>query len=307
MSQSAEVQVNRESFILDAGTLENGEPLYIRGEVRIAHGREGERSEEDAESAGVRLPVLIISHGFKGFKDWGFFPYVAERFASRGFYTVTFNFSCNGVNERDFDELDKFAVNTYSREQQDLKLLLGAVKAGSLPFGEYADAGRIHLLGHSRGGGNSILAAAEHPEIRSVTTWNGNANPDLFDDAFKERIAQDGVAYVANARTKQEMPIRAVFYEDLRLHGERYDIARRLQEIEAPVLQVQGDQDSPRLKAGFETLRQASPRHAKAIVTIEGGNHTFGAVHPFQGTTPYLEQALEATLSFLENNQKVTY
>jgi uncharacterized protein len=304
MSQSAAAPVIREAFVLDAGSLEQGEKLYLRGEVRLPAHASGEGSSDGGgESGRLRLPVLVISHGFKGFKDWGFFPYVAERLAAEGYYTVTFNFSCNGVNETDFDELHKFAVNTYSREQADLTLLLEAVKEGKLPLAERADSGKIHLLGHSRGGGNSILAAAERPgEISSVTTWNGNANPDLFDDAFKAQIAQDGVAYVPNARTKQEMPIRAVFYEDLREHGERHNIARRLDEIKAPVLQVQGDQDSPRLKAGFETLREASPRHAAGIVTIAGGTHTFGAVHPFQGTTPQLEEALEATISFLKKS-----
>ncbi|MEK8129264.1 alpha/beta hydrolase [Paenibacillus filicis] len=299
MSQSAAAPVIREAFVLEAGTLENGERLYLRGDVRSPGQGNSEATEEVRD--GQQLPVLIISHGFKGFKDWGFFPYAAERFAAAGYYTVTFNFSCNGVNETDFDELDKFAVNTYSREQADLALLLDSLKEGRLPGSEHADTNRIHLLGHSRGGGNSILAAAGRPgEVSSVTTWNGNANPDLFDDEFKSQIARDGVAYVPNARTKQEMPIRAVFYEDLREQGERYNIASRLDEIQVPVLQVQGDQDSPRLKAGFEVLREASPRHAAAIVTIAGGTHTFGAVHPFQGTTSHLEAALEATISFLK-------
>ena len=42
----------------------DGGPL--RGEVRT-----GGRGEE--------RPAVLICHGFKGFKDWGFFPKLAER------------------------------------------------------------------------------------------------------------------------------------------------------------------------------------------------------------------------------------
>ena len=41
----------------------DGGPL--RGEVRTAGGGEGR-------------PAVVICHGFKGFKDWGFFPKLAE-------------------------------------------------------------------------------------------------------------------------------------------------------------------------------------------------------------------------------------
>ncbi|MCR8634297.1 alpha/beta hydrolase family protein [Paenibacillus radicis (ex Xue et al. 2023)] len=285
--------VEAHSFILNAGKLptEKGEALYIRGEVRF-------QQEPGGDSLSPK-PVLLISHGFKGFKDWGFFPYAASQFAQRGFFVVTFNFSCNGVNENDFDELDKFSFNTYSREQADLSLLLQALLDKQLPEGERADLQRIYLLGHSRGGGNSILFASEHPEVKGVVTWNGNANPDLFDDAFKAAIAEHGVAYVANARTKQQMPIRRGFYEDLAEHRSRYHIPERLSALGIPVLQLQGNRDSDRLQAGFESLRQAAPQHR--CVTIAEGTHTFGAVHPFAGTTDQLEVAIQLTADFLKD------
>ncbi|MCK5087881.1 MAG: alpha/beta hydrolase, partial [Melioribacteraceae bacterium] len=42
---------------------------------------------------------LIYIHGFKGFKDWGFVPYIGEYFANKGFFVITFNFSHNGIGE----------------------------------------------------------------------------------------------------------------------------------------------------------------------------------------------------------------
>lgn len=293
MSQPSVVQ---ETFVLDAGRLDTGEPLFIRGDIRTLRGSGADGAS--AEATGATRPVLLISHGFKGFKDWGFFPYVASRFAEEGFYTVTYNFSCNGVGQADFDELDKFGANTFSREQDDLALVLRELTGRRLPLAGQADTDRIFLLGHSWGGSGGIVFAAEHPEIRALVTWNGSAKADLFDAAFKAQIERDGVAYVTNARTKQEMPIRTGFYDDLERNGERFHIVKRLAELSIPVLQVQGDQDSPRLREGFAALRSGAPQHEVAV--IEGGNHTFGAVHPFQGTTPHLEQALQATLQFLQ-------
>ena len=44
-------------------TIESSEGLPIRG---------------DLESTGGARALVVIVHGFKGFKDWGFFPWVAE-------------------------------------------------------------------------------------------------------------------------------------------------------------------------------------------------------------------------------------
>ncbi|NHN28908.1 alpha/beta hydrolase [Paenibacillus sp. S3N08] len=278
-----------EAFTLEAGHLDTGEQLFIRGEVRVIP--EGNSPK----------PVLIICHGFKSFKDWGFNPYIAGQFAKHGFYVITFNFSCNGVNRSDFDELDRFAVNTFSREQQDVGLVIQALTDVALPLTPYADAASLHLLGHSKGGATSLIFAADHPEVKSVVTWNGIGYTDLFDDTFKQVLAENGVAYVANTRTKQEMPIKAVFYEDLKLNEDRFNIVQRLATLTTPVLHVQGDQDGKRLMKSLDAMRAVAPHNPVAM--IEGGTHTFGAVHPFQGTTPQLEQAIQASVQFLSGIQ----
>ncbi|MEW9667390.1 alpha/beta hydrolase family protein [Ammoniphilus sp. 3BR4] len=167
--------------------------LSLRGDV---HTIEDDRKKQ----------VVILCHGFKGFKDWGFFPYAANQLAEKGYYVIRFNFSCNGVNEVDFDELDKFAINTYSREQADLNSLLQHIKERDLPLSEQYGLEHITLIGHSRGGGNSLIFAADHPEISKVITWNGIANVDLFDERLKEEIREKGVGYIINARTKQVCP-----------------------------------------------------------------------------------------------------
>ncbi|MEI7027430.1 alpha/beta hydrolase family protein [Paenibacillus sp. y28] len=271
----------------EAFELRLGPDLYVRGEVRLVPEQR-------------QKPVLVIVHGFKGFKDWGFNPYVATRFAQQGYAVVVFNFSCNGVHKTDFDELEKFAVNTYSREQADLQELMKHVTERTLPLGGLFDTERIALLGHSRGGANSIIHAAANPSIRAVVTWNSIADCNLFDEAFRQEVLSAGVGYVPNARTKQQMPIRAEFFEDLDVNKERYDIPAVLAGLSVPVLLLQGDQDSERLVKGNARLREAAPQHT--YITIEGGSHTFGAVHPFAGTTAQLEEAVRLTEQFVQKH-----
>ncbi|CAH1199263.1 hypothetical protein PAECIP111893_01283 [Paenibacillus plantiphilus] len=279
----SEAELLEQSFELDLG-----DGLIVRGEVRV-------------RDDGRVKPALIVSHGFKGFKDWGFFPYAARSLAAGGYAAITFNFSCSGVRETDFDELGKFGVNTYSREQADLAALLAALMEGRLPLLHLVDQSSIFLLGHSRGGGNSVLFAAEHPIIRGIVSWNGIGDCNLFDEAFREEVLRNGIGYVANARTKQQMPIERVFFDDLDRNRERFDIPARAAAIDTPILFIQGDGDSERLLAGNRRLREAAPN--KAHVTLEGANHAFGAVHPFAGTTKELEKAVELSLAFLNNIQ----
>jgi len=37
----------------------------------------------DLHTAPVPVGAVLVVHGFKGFKDWGFFPYLCEAFAGR--------------------------------------------------------------------------------------------------------------------------------------------------------------------------------------------------------------------------------
>ena len=111
----------------------------------VAHGPEG-------------APAVLIAHGFKGFKDWGMFPWIAERLADAGFRAVRFDFSHNGVEATDFDRLDLFLLDTWTRPQEDMAAMSSA------------RGGPLGLLGHSRGGADAILFARHEPRVRCVAT-----------------------------------------------------------------------------------------------------------------------------------------
>ncbi len=57
------------------------------------------RGDVSVPNENKRFPVVIVAHGFKGFKDWGFFPYLAKGLCRKGFIVVKFNFSGSGIGE----------------------------------------------------------------------------------------------------------------------------------------------------------------------------------------------------------------
>ncbi|MDQ0338913.1 pimeloyl-ACP methyl ester carboxylesterase [Caldalkalibacillus uzonensis] len=246
--------------------------------------------------------TLIICHGFKGFKDWGFFPHVAETLSSSlSLNVITFNFSHNGVgdNPLEFTELEKFAKNTYTRELEDLDTIVKAIRSNTLPLEDQGERVEmmpepLYLLGHSRGGGVSLIYAFDHPELVSgVISWNGITNVDLFTEEQKQEMKQNGRTYIVNARTGQHMPLDREIIEDIEANQQRFNIVERAKTATVPIFLIQGTDDHPRLIEGSKRLVNASPQ--VQWVKIEDGNHTFNAIHPFAGETKPLYEAIKHT------------
>lgn len=220
------------------------------------------------------------------------FPYVAERLSALR-HVITLNFTHNGVGHHrmDFTELEKFAVNTYSRELEDLAVLLSALRSGELPV---KDGERLYVLGHSRGAAVATIHALDHPEtVDGLIGWNSALDVDLFPEEQKQAMREQGRAYVRNARTGQEMPLAVEILEDMERNRERFDIIGRIQGLQVPMALIQGSEDFDRLKKqAYKAMEQNTQIKRWEV---PGGNHTFGTVHPFRGATAELEEALRIT------------
>ena len=247
--------------------------------------------------------TVIVVHGFKGFKRWGFFPLLGERLAQAGLTSLVLDFSMNGIGDEpeQFTRLDLFARNTYSRELDDLQRVIQWVRReGPEPLRSLP----LALLGHSRGALPVMVSAAEREAfsaISAVVTWSGVGQALRYTDKQIERWEEEGEMEFTNARTGQRMSIDFGFVVDAREHAARFDLGAVARRMNVPHLIVHGTKD---MAVGVDEAEQLRAGRSAAdgcdLVLIEGGTHTFGAVHPFVGSTPQLDRALDLTVRWLE-------
>ena len=247
------------------------------------------------------LAALILVHGFKGFKDWGFFPYAGEYFAKHGFFTITFNFSHNGVGENllEFTETDKFAKNTISLEIDELKELTEAVDNGF--FDKKFE--KIGIIGHSRGGATALIAAAETGKYEAVCTWSSIAKLDRYTGRQKEEWRNNGKIQIENTRTKQIMDLNITLLEDIEANKEtKFNLTTAVKKISAPLLIAHGGQDLTVPIEEAEILYAASDKNRCELLKINNCGHTFNIVHPFEKSTIQFEKLLKNTNLFFEKH-----
>jgi len=258
----------------------DGGPLYV--DVRSG-----------ARSGEVR-PTVVICHGFKGFKDWGFFPSVAERLALAGFTAVTFNFSGSGVGPHGdvVDHPDRWFGQRVSDDLADLDTVVGWVAEGGAPW--------IGVVGHSRGGGLAVLAAARDPRIGALVTWSAVAGFLWYAPEELERWHRDGRIEVVNSRTGQKLPIGLRLLEDLEANAAGpLDVVAAAARVRAPWLIVHGTADESVPVRQADLLMNGSRGGRTELFLVEGATHTFGARHPWAGSTPALDEVVGRTIRFL--------
>lgn len=156
-----------------------------------------------------RCPVILYAHGFNGFKDWGNFDLIAAQFVYAGFTFVKFNFSHNGTRPdapQDFVDLEAFAENNYTIELKDLELVLNWIADKGNAFSNYMDVDKLGLIGHSMGGGISIIKTAEDNRIKALATLAAIAQCKTpwgsWDEKKMQAWKETGVAYYFNGRTQ---------------------------------------------------------------------------------------------------------
>lgn len=259
------------------------------------------------QQTGNAKPLVIFCHGYKGFKDWGAWDLVAERFMDAGFFFVKFNFSYNGgtmTQPIDFPDLEAFGENNYSRELEDLDDLMNYLLSTDCPYIEDINANQIILIGHSRGGGIVNLKASEDHRVSKLITW---ASVSDFGSRMgtDEEIAQwkkDGVKYVINGRTKQQMPHYYQFYEDFKANEIRFNIKKAVTGLKIPHLIIHSKDDP---SVNYDEALQLHSWHSQSLlVPIETSDHVFGASHPWvsKALPEKLDQVIKESLSFLKDS-----
>ena len=242
-------------------------------------------------------PAVVLVHGFKGFKDWGFWPPFAERLARAGFSAVSFNMSGSGVDPDGNASLgEQFAHNTFSADLADLDTVVAHLTSGAL---ELPMPSALALVGHSRGGGISILHTAHDPRVRALVTWASTASTDRWGPETRKRWRAAGYLNVTNARTGQVLSMSTDLLDDAEQHRKALDVAGAAAAISAPWLIMHGRQDETVGFEDAEALKRASNQPSTVLLALDNTGHTFGASHPWHPPVPAAELVFSRTIEFL--------
>jgi len=247
-----------------------------------------------AGGRGTPRPAVVVVHGFKGFKDWGLWPSLAERMARAGLSAVTLNLSGSGVDDTgELVHAERLGHNTFSEELQDLRRVTDALLAGALGV---APPSAMGLLGHSRGGGIAVLYTAGDARIEALVTWAAISTVERWPAPQRVAWRAAGMNEVKNVRTGEVLPLYTDVLDDIERNATALDIEAAARRVSVPWLILHGTDDEAVSRAEGERLAASAPR--ARFVPVEGAGHTFGAVHPWRGATPALEQVEDTTLAF---------
>ncbi|MDB5017672.1 MAG: Alpha/beta hydrolase family protein [Mucilaginibacter sp.] len=240
------------------------------------------------DDAVKNAPLVIFAHGFKGFKDWGSHNLPANYFAENGFRFLKFNFSHNGTttdHPAEFVDLIAFADNTFTMELDDLNTVIDFACGGSgMPAEPW-----VYLIGHSMGGGISIIKTAEDDRVKKLVTMAAISSfRNLWDKDTEEQWRLQGMVYMLNKRTGQQLPLKVSLLHDLDKYPGRLDIIAKAKEVKQPWLIIHGDADPTVPLSCAEELKAAQPD--ADLLIIHGADHTFGS------SQPYLESTLPPLL-----------
>ena len=228
--------------------------------------------------------IVIFCHGYKGFKDWGAWNLMAESFANAGFFFVKFNFSHNGGTVEqpiDFPDLEAFGNNNYTKELDDLESIIEWISSNT-DYQNEIDLENISVIGHSRAGGIVTIKSQENNRIKKVISLAGVCDFEkrTATSGDLEQWKKDGVKYVLNGRTKQQMPHFYQFYKDFKQNENRLNIQRAVANLEIPYLIIHGDNDT---SVFIEEAKKLHSWNSKSqLEIIENANHVFNVSHPWE-------------------------
>jgi uncharacterized protein len=115
-----------------------------------------------------------------------------------------------------------------------------------------------------------------------------------------EQWKKDGVLYLPNTRTGQQLPMYYSSYEKMYADKEKYGIETAVKQLQIPILIVHGTNDTTVTYSDAVEMQQWNSN--SKLLTIENGDHVFGGKHPWDNDKLPNDtvKAVEGTIEFFK-------
>lgn len=224
------------------------------------------------EPPGDPCCSVLLMHGFKGYKDYGFFPWLATRLAEAGCIAHRCNFSHSGMEGDDgpFTRPDLFMADTWNRQVEDIQALAATYFASRPGV----------LVGHSRGGVACMLAAGRGVVApAAVVSMSAPATCNPLDEQTRQTLLEQGSVTSSSSRTGQDLKVGADFLQEQLDDPAAHDLLALVGAIDCPLTLIHGDADPTVSIATAAAIAAASTQ--ATVHAIGGGDHVFNTPNPF--------------------------
>jgi uncharacterized protein len=256
------------------------------------------------ENHSPRRGVLLVVHGFKGYKDYGMFPRIASAAAASGFVSHRFNFSHSGMTNAiaTFERPDLFEQDTWNKQVFDLRAVIvattrGEIEGRGLPY---------VIFGHSRGGVAALLTAGRYADDPSFPQPAGlisaaapaTCNPLSEDEA--SLLLKQGFLESPSSRTGQHLRLGKAFLQQQLDDPPSHDLLSLIHRIQCPLLILHGEND-PTVDPGSARAIASAAKSRVRVKIIPRADHVFNTPNPMPAnapSSPQLAELIRASIDF---------
>lgn len=256
---------------------------------------------------GKPLGVILIAHGFKGYKDYGMFPRIAQSMAGAGFIAHRFNFSHSGMtnNLETFERADLFEKDTWNKQVFDYRAVIDGMANGSIE-----GAGMKYVMfGHSRGGATVLLTAGRFAGDSSmvqpvgIVTASTPSRCNSLTPEMTEQLKREGYLVSPSSRTGQDLRVGKEFLTEQEADPAGHDLLGMVRNIACLLMIVHGEQD-PTVPIECATQISIEAGDRVLMVPIDEADHVFNTPNPLpadQPASPQLQIMLDRMAEFTSN------